>query len=76
MRHLIRERDPERGIAEGAGGIRIFTEPRVNEIILIVEEAAEGGLTARTLDYAISTDAETMGTLRGGEMRGRRFGVR
>ncbi len=32
--------------------------PPINEIIFIVEEAAEGGYTARALDFSIFTEAD------------------
>ena len=32
----------------------------MNEIIFLVEEAAEGGFTARSLAYSIYTDADTI----------------
>ena len=36
----------------------------MNEIIFLIEEAAEGGYTARALDTAIITEADTLDTLR------------
>lgn len=36
----------------------------MNEIIFLVEEAAEGGYTARALDTAILTEADTLDALR------------
>jgi len=36
----------------------------VNEIIFLVEEAAEGGLTARALGHSIFTEGETLDELR------------
>ncbi|PYK22609.1 MAG: 2-oxoisovalerate dehydrogenase, partial [Verrucomicrobia bacterium] len=35
-----------------------------NEIIFVIEEAVEGGFTARALGEAIFTEAETLDTLR------------
>jgi hypothetical protein len=35
----------------------------VNEIIFLVEEAPEGGFTARALGYSIFTEAENLGEL-------------
>jgi hypothetical protein len=32
----------------------------VNEVIIVVEEAPEGGFTARALDVSIVTEADTM----------------
>jgi hypothetical protein len=37
--------------------------PRMSEIIFLVEEAAEGGYTAKALGPAIFTEAETMDEL-------------
>lgn len=36
----------------------------MNEVIFVVEEAPEGGFTARALDTAIFTEADTMAELR------------
>ncbi len=36
----------------------------MNEIVFLVEDAAEGGLTARALGHAIFTDADTYDELR------------
>ncbi len=36
----------------------------MNEIIFVIEDAAEGGLTARALDHSIFTEADSMETLR------------
>lgn len=36
----------------------------MNEIIFVVEEAAEGGFGARALDHSIFTEADSMETLR------------
>ncbi len=36
----------------------------MNEIIFVIEDAAEGGLTARALDHSIFTEADLMETLR------------
>jgi len=36
----------------------------VNEIIFLVEEAPEGGYTARALGHSIFTEAETLAELR------------
>ncbi len=36
----------------------------MNELIFLVEEAAEGGLTARALGESIFTEAETLDELR------------
>ncbi|MBV9010004.1 MAG: 2-oxoisovalerate dehydrogenase [Verrucomicrobia bacterium] len=36
----------------------------MNEIIFLVEEAAEGGLTARALGHSIFTEGETLDELR------------
>jgi hypothetical protein len=36
----------------------------MNEIIFLVEDALEGGFTARALDYSIYTDADTVAELR------------
>jgi hypothetical protein len=36
----------------------------MNEIIFLIEEAAEGGYTARALGYSIFTEAESMEVLR------------
>ena len=36
----------------------------MNELIFLVEEAAEGGYTARALGHSIFTEAETMDELR------------
>ena len=36
----------------------------MNEIIFLVEEASEGGLTARALGHSIFTEAETLDELR------------
>jgi dephospho-CoA kinase len=36
----------------------------VNEIIFLVEEAAEGGFTARALGQSIFTEADDLATLR------------
>jgi len=41
-----------------------FRERSMNEIIFLVEEAAEGGFTARALGESIFTEAETLDTLR------------
>ena len=35
----------------------------MNEIIFLVEEASEGGFTARSLGYSIFTDADTVAEL-------------
>jgi hypothetical protein len=37
----------------------------VNEIIFLIEEAAEGGFTARALGHSIFTEADSMDALRG-----------
>jgi hypothetical protein len=36
----------------------------MNEIIFVIEEAVEGGFTARALGESIFTEAETLDTLR------------
>ena len=36
----------------------------MNEVIFLIEEAAEGGYTARALGHAIFTEAESMDALR------------
>jgi len=36
----------------------------MNEIIFVIEEAAEGGFTARALEHSIFSEAESMETLR------------
>ena len=36
----------------------------MNELIFLIEEAAEGGYTARALGHSIFTEAETMEALR------------
>ena len=36
----------------------------MNELIFLVEEAAEGGYTARALGYSIFTEADSMEALR------------
>ncbi len=36
----------------------------MNEIIFVIEDAAEGGLTARALDHSIFAEADSMETLR------------
>jgi hypothetical protein len=36
----------------------------MNEIIFVIEEAVEGGFTARALGESILTEAETLDTLR------------
>ena len=36
----------------------------MNELIFLIEEAAEGGYTARALGHAIFTEAESMDALR------------
>ena len=36
----------------------------MNEIIFLIEEAAEGGYTARALDAAIFTEADSLDALR------------
>ena len=36
----------------------------MNEIIFVIEEAVEGGFTARALSESIFTEAETLDTLR------------
>jgi hypothetical protein len=36
----------------------------MNEIIFLVEDALEGGFTARALGYSIYTDADTVAELR------------
>lgn len=36
----------------------------MSEIVFLVEDAPEGGFTARALDYAIFTEAETYDDLR------------
>ena len=36
----------------------------MNEIIFVIEEAPEGGFTARALGESIFTEAETLNTLR------------
>ena len=36
----------------------------MNEIIFLIEEAPEGGLTARALGHSIFTEAESMDALR------------
>ena len=38
----------------------------MNELIFLVEEAAEGGFTARALGESIFTEAETLDELRSG----------
>lgn len=40
-------------------------EPRMSEIVFLVEEAPEGGFTARALGEAIFTQAESFEALRG-----------
>jgi sulfur relay (sulfurtransferase) DsrF/TusC family protein len=37
----------------------------MNEILFVVEEAPEGGFTARALDAAIFTEADTLARLHG-----------
>jgi len=37
----------------------------MNEIIFLIEEAPEGGYTARALGHSIFTEAESMEALRG-----------
>jgi hypothetical protein len=41
-----------------------FRSQRMNEIIFLVEEAVEGGFTARALGQSIFTEAETLEGLR------------
>jgi hypothetical protein len=41
-----------------------FGQPSMNEIIFVVEEALEGGFTARALGQSIFTEAETLEALR------------
>ncbi|EQD66065.1 2-oxoisovalerate dehydrogenase E1 component subunit beta [mine drainage metagenome] len=36
----------------------------MNEVVFLVEDAAEGGLTARALGHSIHTEADTFGELR------------
>lgn len=36
----------------------------MNEIIFVIEESVEGGLTARALDHSILTEADSMDVLR------------
>jgi hypothetical protein len=36
----------------------------MNEIIFVIEEAAEGGFTARALEHSIFSEAESMETVR------------
>ena len=40
----------------------------IKEIIFMVEEAPEGGYTARVLGYSIFTEAETLEELKEGSM--------
>jgi hypothetical protein len=44
--------------------VRYWWELTMQEIIFLVEEAAEGGYTARALGYSIFTDADTWDELR------------
>ena len=37
---------------------------QMTELLFIIEEASEGGFTARALDHAIFTEADTMEELR------------
>jgi len=46
------------------GRCHIIPEMKPSEIIFSVEESAEGGLEARTLDYSIFTQADTFDELR------------
>jgi hypothetical protein len=41
-----------------------FSPQRMNEIIFLIEEAAEGGFTARALGESIFTEADTLDALR------------
>jgi hypothetical protein len=52
----------ERRIGDTFGNLNVLW--RMNEIIFLIEEAVEGGFTARALGESIFTEADTLDALR------------
>jgi hypothetical protein len=62
---VTREERTDCGLASAVTRLEIGTMKRMNEIIFLVEEAPEGGFTARALGESIFTEADDFAALEG-----------